>query len=427
MASKPTGLQKANQKRKNTKFAKNFPQKLATGKRMGKIKAAHEAMANPEISAANQKAVESKLAKAKSLHEGLTGKSTSAGVKSEPQGTGLNVESKPKSQSQSIQEKQEAKLAERVKSYRDQAKKPKKMSLPTVQKGHGAGSVAPVKRGASYGGVRSAAPVSANPPHIQKDINKREEAKDYAKYQSAQPHTPAPAFGPRQSSSNAKSGGMGSIPGANVTSPMAAKMSASAKSFTGPTASQKVIAGMSQAGQQAKAKKQNKMAAFGKGVAAKVKAASAAGKEKHDQKPGLNPMDYKGASMFKHLKHAFSEKGPIGKMVNRGASKYDKGFEKVVAPIEHGIKTGVKKAGSAIKSGAKGVYGAVTSPTAKGLLAATATHAGMAVMHGSNYPQKMHEYASRGPREFRPGWHGFTSPVEKPHAGEATDTKEERA
>lgn len=343
------------------------------------------------------------------------------------QGSGLNVESKPKSQSQSIQEKQEAKLAERVKSYRDEAKKPKKMSLPTVQKGHGAGSVAPVKRGAAYGGVRSAAPVSANPPHIQKDINKREEAQDYAKYQSAQPHTPAPAFGPRQSSGNAKSGGMGSIPGANVTSPMAAKMSASAKSFTGPTASQKVIAGMSQAGQQAKAKKQSKMAAFGKGVAAKVKAASAAGREKHDQKPGLNPMDYKGASMFKHLKHAFSERGPIGKMVNKGASKYDKGFEKVVAPIEHGIKTGVKKAGSAIKSGAKGVYGAVTSPTAKGLAQAAFTHAGMAVMHGSNYPQKMHEYASKGPREFRPGWHGFTSPVEKPHAGEATDTKEERA
>lgn len=251
--------------------------------------------------------------------------------------------------------------------------------------------------------------------------------KEYAAEQSAQPHTPAPAFGPRQSSSNAKSGGMGSIPGANVTSPMAAKMSASAKSFTGPTASQKVIAGMSQAGQQAKAKKQNKMAAFGKDVAAKVKAASAAGKEKHDQKPGLNPMDYKGASMFKHLKHAFSEKGPIGKMVNRGASKYDKGFEKVVAPIEHGIKTGVKKAGSAIKSGAKGVYGAVTSPTAKGLAQAAFTHAGMAVMHGTNYPRVMAQHASQGPREFKPGWHGFTSPVERPRAEEGTDTKGERA
>ena len=85
------------------------------------------------------------------------------------------------------------------------------------------------------------------------------------------------------------------------------------------------------------------------------------------------------------------------------------------------------KAGGAIKSGAKGVYGAVTSPTAKGLLAATAIHAGMAVMHGTNYPRVLQQHASQGPREFKPGWHGFTSPVERPKAEEATDTKEERA
>lgn len=400
MADKPTGLQKANQKKKNIKFAKNFAKKLVTGKRMVKIKAAHEAMANPEASAANKNAVESKLAKAKSFHERLTGKSTSPGVKDEPQSTGLNVESKPKSS---------------------------KMSLPTVQKGHGAGSAAPVKRGASYGGVRSAAPVSANPPHIQKDINKREKAQDYAKYQSAQPHTPAPAFGPKQSSANTKSGGMGSIPGAVVTDPMAAKLGAFAKGSTGFSASQKMIKGMTQAAQQAKAKKQKKMAAFGKNVAAKVKAASAAGKEKHDQKPGLNPMDYKGASMFKHLKHAFSDKGPIGKAVNKVTGKFDSGFEKVVAPVEKGIKAGASKVARGVKSAGSAIKKVATSPTTAGVLKATGAHLAMAAMHGTNYPRVMQQHASQGPREFKPGWHGFTSPVERPKAEEGTDTKGERA
>lgn len=216
--------------------------------------------------------------------------------------------------------------------------------------------------------------------------------------------------------------------------PLAAQMSASAKSFTGPTASQKVIAGMSEAGQQAKDKKQSKMSAFGKGVAAKVKAASAAGREKHDQKPGLNPMDYKGASMAKHLKHAFSNKSAIGKAVSKAAGKVSGGFKKVAAPIGKGIKSsaggvakGAKNFGSAVKQ-------AATSPTSKkiaggalGVGQAAAVHLGMAAMHGVDYPQRMHEYAMRGPREFKPGWHGFTTPVERTEPTDATDTRSERA
>lgn len=377
MANKPTGLQKANQKRKNVKFGKNFPQKLAAGKRMGKIKAAHEAMANPEASAANQKAVESKLAKAKSLHEGLTGKSTSAGVKSEPQSTGLNVESKPKSQSQSIQEKQEAKLAERVKSYRDEAKKPKKMSLPTVQKGHGAGSVAPVKRGASYGGVRSAAPVSANPPHIQKDINKREEAQDYAKYQSAQPHTPAPAFGARQSSA----------------------------SPAGPY--QKNIKDTSKSDAWKHYKDMTSRAGHKFEEVGKIKDA-----------PYKDPNPRMKTKAEVEKQWAEMKERRLGKSQQpKESSKAAPKSQAAEGPKKPGV---MSKVGGAIKS-------AATHPTTTGFLKATGVHLGMAAMHGSNYPQKMHEYASRGPREFRPGWHGFTSPVEKPHAGEATDTKEERA
>jgi hypothetical protein len=366
MANKPTGLQKANQKRKNIKFAKNFPQKLATGKRMGKIKAAHEAMANPEASAAKQKAVESKLAKAKSLHEGLTGKSTSLGIKSEPQGTGLNVESKPKSQSQSIQEKQEAKLAERVKSYRDEAKKPKKMSLPTVQKGHGSGSVAPVKRGAVYGGVRSAAPVGKTPVPVN-PYSGRTKGYSEAKHEQA-----------KKDSTYLKSA----------------------------MSREKAIKDLGQ-GSALSPRASNLLSNTGKVF----------------RRSENNPRPAKALEGG----HASDRRASVGE----AASSFKKGASRPVMqkqqPSKPSSPSFASRAGGAIKSGAKGVYGAVTSPTAKGLAQAAFTHAGMAVMHGSNYPQKMHEYASRGPREFKPGWHGFTSPVEKPHAGEATDTKEERA
>jgi len=63
---------------------------------------------------------------------------------------------------------------------------------------------------------------------------------------------------------------------------------------------------------------------------------------------------------------------------------------------------------------------------AGGIAKAAATHIGMALMHGTNYPRVMAQHAAQGPREFKPGWHGFTSPVEKPKAEEATDTKGER-
>lgn len=368
MADKPTGLQKANQKKKNIKFAKNFAKKLATGKQMVKIKAAHEAMANPEASAANKNAVESKLAKAKSFHERLTGKSTSPGIKDEPQSTGLNVESKPKSQSQSIQEKQEAKLAERVKSYKDEAKKPKKMSLPTVQKGHGAGSVAPVKRGASYGGVRSAAPVSANPPHIQKDINKREEAQDYAKYQSAQPHTPAPAFGPRQSSA----------------------------SPAGPY--QKNIKDTSKSDAWKHYKDMTSRAGH-----------------KFEEVGKIKDAPYKDPNP--RMKTKAEVEKQWAEMKERRLGKSQQPKESSEGPKKPGV---MSKVGGAIKN-------VTTSPTTAGVLKATGAHLAMAAMHGTNYPRVMAQHASQGPREFKPGWHGFTSPVEKPKAEEGTDTKGERA
>jgi hypothetical protein len=63
---------------------------------------------------------------------------------------------------------------------------------------------------------------------------------------------------------------------------------------------------------------------------------------------------------------------------------------------------------------------------AGGIAKAAATHIGMALMHGTNYPRVMAQHASQGPREFKPGWHGFTSPVERPKAEEGTDTKGER-
>jgi hypothetical protein len=314
--------------------------------------------------------------------------------------------------------KESAKKADKAKNYAKE-----QSALPKTE----APAFGPRKQSASSSG-----PYNKSKEEISKanDAIKVKKAQDYAKQQSSKPKTEAPAFGPRNTGLNVeskdKSGGMGSRLGVTATDPMAAKMGASAKNFSGPTASQKVIAGMSEAGRQAKEKKQKKMSALGKSVAAKVKAASAAGKEKHDQKPGLNPMDYKGASMFKHLKHAFSDKGPIGKAVNKVTGKYDKGFEKVVAPIEKGIKSGVSGVATGAKKFGSAVKKVATSPTTAGLAKATAVHAGMALMHGTNYPRVMAQHAAQGPREFKPGWHGFTSPVERPKAEEGTDTKGER-
>ena len=177
---------------------------------------------------------------------------------------------------------------------------------------------------------------------------------------------------------------------------------------------------------------QNK-AAFAKGMkAAKANKGKAAG-----DPTLMNPLSgrTKASSKAKHAANQFPTKThreTWAKELGKGP-KYQKPASKPAPvmqkqqPSKPSSPSFASKAGSAIKSGAKGVYGAVTSPTAKGLAQAAFTHAGMAVMHGSNYPQKMHEYASRGPREFRPGWHGFTSPVERPKAEEGTDTKGERA
>jgi len=163
------------------------------------------------------------------------------------------------------------------------------------------------------------------------------------------------------------------------------------------------------------------------------KATPVASKEERNQKTGLNPKSYKNASISKRLKHAFSDKGLVGKAVNKVTGKFDKGFEKVVNPIEKGIKSGVsgvatgaKEFGSAVKKVGSAVKKVATSPTTAGLAKATAAHAGMALMHGTNYPRVMAQHAAQGPREFKPGWHGFTSPVERPKAEEATDTKGER-
>jgi hypothetical protein len=395
---------------------------LAAGKRMSKIKAAHQAMANPEATQAVNQAVESKLARAKNVHERITGRSTSPGFRNDPQNTGLSVESKPKSQAQSIQEKQEAKLSERVKSYREEANKPKKMSLPTIKKGRGEGEIAPVKRGASYGSVKQpfspSKPKKMSLPTVLQGSGKGamapiRQGKSYGTVKEAAPNSPH-VVNPVSSEIKNLTQSAKSFPGTKVDP----------ESIKNKHASEKLISGMT--GFVKQEKKQKKMSDFGKNVAAKVKAASAAGKEKHDQKPGLNPMDYKGASMFKHLKHAFSDKGPIGKAVNKVTGKYDKGFEKVVAPIEKGIKSGVSGVATGARKFGSAVKKVATSPTTAGLAKATAVHAGMALMHGTNYPRVMAQHAAQGPREFKPGWHGFTSPVEKPKAEEATDTKGER-
>jgi hypothetical protein len=534
MADKPTGLQKANQKKKNIKFAKRFPQKLAAGKRMSKIKAAHQAMANPEATQAVSQAVESKLARAKNVHERITGRSTSPGFKNDPQNTGLSVESKPKSQTQSIQEKQEAKLSERVKSYRKEANKPKKMSLPTIKKGRGEGEIAPVKRGASYGSVKQpflpSKPKKMSLPTVLQGSGKGamapiRQGKSYGTVKEAAPNSPH-VVNPVSSEIKNLTQSAKSFPGIKVDS----------ESIKNKQAHEKLASGMNQAGKlknpysgrtavgskykheqgiKESASRKNESdynkaledAQKGatikkdlnalKGFVKKAQSTSRANKITEDNKSRskeelVNP--YSGRTKEKSfLKHTQA----TGKEIPKGSKRYsaknadsetiDFGTPKVVSaspssgskapsppsqnaprpkapPIPSGLKappipakikapvppsSKTKQAPLPKTNTASSQPKNYTQPSkpkaatappapkptqasdrkpsmAGGIAKAAATHIGMALMHGTNYPRVMAQHAAQGPREFKPGWHGFTSPVERPKAEEGTDTKGER-
>lgn len=401
------------------------------------------------------------------------------------QGSGLNVESKPKLQSQSIQEKQEAKLAEKVKSHREQedaknltqmkASKPKESSSF-----HSGMKAFKKKKAANKGlleGMAKAAKEFPGPENEKKQlaaINMTSKmAKAGKEFRDAQEKDTKPS--------------------AIVTDPMAAKLEAFAKGSTGFSANEKMIVGMTQAGKQAakqaKDKKQKKLDAF-KNVGAKAKSAfTGPNKPKksegflsgienllgeidaHNNKKSGKPYSLpkppassqKSPAGFRQnaknafqkmktdklnkgkaasdptLKNPFSgrtkqssedkhnspERGPIYKGEHttdkkRSVGESTSAFKKGAATPQSSSPSLASKVGGAIKKVA-------TSPTTTGILKATGAHLAMAAMHGTNYPRVMQQHASQGPREFKPGWHGFTSPVERPKAEEGTDTKGERA
>jgi len=514
MANKPTGLQKANQKKKNIKFAKRFPQKLAAGKRMGKIKAAHQAMANPEATQAVNQAVESRLARAKNVHQAITG-----GVPSKPgfapserkqhgesigpseklQGMGRKrAEAKDYSKYQSVQPKTEA-----------PAFGPKKQSseLPK-QMGHTPESLTHKKENdfryhSQY--IERQKPSIRNQfgigpkdysenekqEQIKKSARKVNEAKSYAKEQSALPKTEAPAFGPRKqsaSSSGPYNKSKEEISKANDAIKVK-KAQDYAKQQSSKPKTEAPAFGPRNTGLNVESKHKSPVAKITKNpnqFDAYTKARASDGKDawsslrspakiadhlydhskptpkaSSSKKPDLSSLgpyqknikDTTKADAWKHEKDMRSRQSfkseEVGKIKNapfkdpnyrpKTQAETESMWSKIKA---QGAKKPVEKKASQPKPAAiqPSKPKAATAPpafkptqasdrkpsVAGGIAKAAATHIGMALMHGTNYPRVMAQHAAQGPREFKPGWHGFTSPVERPKAEEATDTKGER-
>ena len=251
--------------------------------------------------------------------------------------------------------------------------------------------------------------------------------KEYAAEQSAQPYTPAPAFGARPMSDHEKANlhdsnkisGLGAFKyRGNISSREdydKQKAYAKKKAASNPN-TKNPYSGRSKASSQIKHQS--------KGFASQDK------KDAWAKSLGEGPALPKRESDFLgNTGKAFRNDGSQNSPAHKGGHARDRrltvgesasAFKKGAATPQSSSPSLASKVGGAIKKVA-------THPTTTGFLKATGVHLGMAAMHGTNYPRVMAQHASQGPREFKPGWHGFTSPVEKPKAEEATDTKGERA
>jgi hypothetical protein len=523
---------------KRSKLKKLTAAAKRVNKRLEGAKRRHQIMATPEESYATKQAVDSRLAKAKSFHERLTGKPTSPGIKSEPQGTGLNVESKPRSQSASILSKQEAKLAERVQAHRAATPKkeedkypdfvverlPRKDETPEQTKARqkqekrNKDFLDPMKQAEKEGKairgkyakernikarladivegrIKPPEPLPAEPKSL------KERLADY-KAKKAEKNAPHKNLieGMTRAAieySGPKKQQMDTAVLARGAKENARAVSKHINPYSGRTKESSQIKHDFRNGLKADADTGKSLDALGrhnlsgKDIDEAVNKANAPekkaeGREKRIQKTQIaranelnkglpqnsnklvNP--YSGRTKEKSfLKHTEA----TGKVIPKGSKRYNdkndfsKGSSaskpkpqeakkssgirvegnagKVIRPVEKkpSVATGgnrppvnrpsvnrppvnrpqPKVAGPATATSS----GPKTGSTIGGILKATATHLGMAAMHGTNYPRVMAQHASQGPREFKPGWHGFTSPVERPKAEDATDTKGERA
>jgi hypothetical protein len=487
MADKPTGLQKANQKKKNIKVAKNFLKNLAAGKRMGKIKAAHQSMANPEATQAVNQAVESRLARAKNVHQAITG-----GVPSKPgfapserkqHGEGIGPSEKLQGMGR--------KRAEAKDYSKYQSAQPKTEAPAFGPKNKSRGSQYPRQMGHAFDPDFEFYPETGKQAEIKKSAKKADKAKSYAKEQSALPKTEAPAFGPRKqsaSSSGPYNKSKEEISKANDAIKVK-KAQDYAKQQSSKPKTEAPAFGPRNTGLNVESKHKSPVAKITKNpsqIDAYTKARGSDGKDAWDllksntkiadhsydhskptpkasssKKPDLsnlgpyqkNIKDTTKADAWKHEKDMRSRQSfkseEVGKI--KDAPFKDPNYRpKTQAETEsmwskikaQGAKKPVEKKVSQPKPAPTQPSRpkAATAPPAPkptqasdkkpsmagGIAKAAATHIGMALMHGTNYPRVMAQHAAQGPREFKPGWHGFTSPVEKPKAEEATDTKGER-
>jgi hypothetical protein len=388
--------------------------------------------------------------------------------------TGLNVESTPKpapvrgSQEKSILDKQNKKLDEIVAGSRKEREIQDEITKFHNAKKYASAQSALPKTEAPAFGPKNSKPAEAGP--YQKNIRDTKKSDAYKASKAMKESTPKPSSFP-ESMKAAKIE-------KNASKNMVKGMSESAKDFPGKpisTASVKIISGMGQAAKQLKKEqKEKRLSKIATGIAGKVKKNVAKGYSESQsaktptQAPAFGPRntgpsnsgpyqknikDTTKSDAWKHVKDMRSRYGFKAQNIDdikdvpfkdpnyrpKTQAETESMWSKIKA---QGAKKPVEKKVSQPKPAPTqpSKPKAATAPPAPkptqtsdrkpsmagGIAKAAATHIGMALMHGTNYPRVMAQHAAQGPREFKPGWHGFTSPVERPKAEEGTDTKGER-
>lgn len=440
-------------------------------KKLSSVKTAHEAMVNPEASFATKQAIDSKLSNAKKLHEAV-GKSVPGFRESRYKTTPLPVIDKPKSkpQSQLIQEKQEAKLAEKVEAHRKQedtrnltkmkASAPKLSPIDTAKESEvlnkdliGRMSKATKEFPGPENEKKQLAAIAmtskmAKAGKKTRDVVDRERKVNPYSGRSIESSRNKQASNKKFSNFTESDHKFETLLGNHNLSEK--DIDKATRKISAPEKREKRI----QKTQVARANKLNqglpansnelvnpysgrtKEKSFVKHMEATGKVIPKGSKRYNDKNdpwedspaPKPKPQEANKNSGIRVKGNAEKVVRPPSVATKNTKLPANKPQPKAVGPVaaktqapQEPRKPGImSKVGGAIKKVA-------TSPTTTGILKATGAHLAMAAMHGTNYPRVMQQHASQGPREFKPGWHGFTSPVERPKAEEGTDTKGERA
>jgi len=101
------------------------------------------------------------------------------------------------------------------------------------------------------------------------------------------------------------------------------------------------------------------------------------------------------------------------------------------APVQQQPMSRLEKVKRALASVGQGIGAAAASASQSvqrvathGVTKAALAHLGVAALHGINYPKAIKNLGEKVKTRWNPGWHGFTSPIEKPKRGEAPEQQE---